>query len=188
MSRQTGSITAEFGLTLVLFLTIVCAVLELARVIYLYNTLQVATQRAAALAANADFSDAAALARVRQQAIFRDSAGGLILGAPVSDVHVRIDYLSLSNAGGVTMTPIPSASLPACPANNRLNCMADPYGASCIRLVRARICDPAAPDACNGVPYQPLFSFIGLRFGLPTATSIASAETLGALPGKAPCP
>ncbi|WP_371875589.1 TadE family protein [Duganella aceris] len=187
MSRQTGALTAEFGLVLVLFLTMACAVLELARLIYLYNTLQVATQRAAALAAQVDFRDAAALDQVRRQAVLRDSAGGLLLGAPVTDAHIRIDYLALSNAGGVTPTPIPTPALPSCPANNRIACMADPYGDSCIRLVRARVCDPAVPEACNGVPYQPLFSFLGMRFNLPKATVVTSAETLGAA-GQAPCP
>jgi hypothetical protein len=187
VSRQTGALTAEFGLVLVLFLTMACAVLELARLIYLYNTLQVATQRAAALAAQVDFRDAAAFDQVRRQAVLRDSAGGLLLGAPVTDAHIRIDYLALSNTGGVTPTPIPTAALPACPANNRIACMADPYGASCIRLVRARVCDPAVPEACTGVPYQPLFSFLGMRFNLPKATVVTSAETLGAA-GQAPCP
>jgi hypothetical protein len=185
---QAGSTVAEFAIALLILLMFVCAVLELARLMYLYNTLQVVTQRAAALAANVGFRDAAALDGVRRQAVFRDSAGGLILGAPVTDAHVRIDYLSLSGPGGAMMTAIPEASLPSCPANNRVACMADPYGAGCIRLVRARICDPAPAGACNSVRYQPLFSFIGLQLNLPKATAITSAETLGAPPGEAPCP
>lgn len=185
---QAGSTVAEFAVLLIIVLTFACAVLELARVMYLYNTLQVVTQRAAALAANVGFQDAAALGDVRRQAIFRDAAGGLILGAPVTDAHVRIDYLSLSGPNGAMMTPIPAAGLPSCPANNRVACMADPYGAGCIRLVRARICDPAVAEACNSVRYQALFSFLGLRLNLPKATAITSAETLGAPPGQAPCP
>lgn len=186
--NQAGSTVAEFAVALLILLMFVCAVLELARLMYLYNTLQVVTQRAAALAANVDFKDAAALGGVRQKAIFRDSAGDLILGAPVTDAHVRIDYLSLSGAGAAMMTPIADASLPACAANNRVVCMADPYGAGCIRLVRARICDPSESGVCKRVAYQALFAFPGLGVALPTATSIVSAETLGAPPGRAPCP
>ena len=185
---QAGSTVAEFAVALLILIMFVCAVLELARLMYLYNTLQVVTQRAAALAANVDFKDAAALDGVRQKSIFRDAAGGLILGAPVTDAHVRIDYMSLSGPAAAMMTTIPSASLPTCAANNRVACMADPYSAGCIRLVRARICDPAVAGVCNRVPYQALFAFPGLSVALPRATSIVSAETLGAPPGKAPCP
>ncbi len=186
--RCAGAVTAEFAIVVTLFLLLVCSVIELARVMYMFNTLQVVTQRAAAAAAKADFTSAAAMGAVRQRAVFRGSAGVLAIGAPVTDEHVRIDYLSLSDAGGAGMAAIPAASLPACPANNRVTCMQDPYGASCIRLVRARICDPADAGECRSVPYQALFSFVGVAFNLPKATAIATAETLGAPPGQAPCP
>lgn len=185
---HAGAVTVEFSMVLVLFLIIAFGVLELARVMYMYNTLQVVTQRAAALAATVDFHDAAALSAVRQNAIFRDSPGSLIMGAPVTDAHIRIDYMALSYAGAVTMTAIPTAALPSCPVNNRITCMRDPYGASCIRLVRARICDPAVADTCNSVQYQPLFPLVSLPLNLPKATAIVSAETLGATLGDAPCP
>ncbi len=185
---QAGSTALEFGIVLILFLSIAFGALELARAMYLYHTLQMATQRAAALAAKTDFSDAAAMSAVRQQALFRSSPGPLILGSPVTDAHIRIDYLSLSNAGAVTMSAIPAATLPACPANNRITCTRDPYDASCIRLVRARICEPAQADACNNVPYQSLFSFVSLPLSLPKATAIVPAETLGATAGALPCP
>lgn len=186
--RRAGSVTAEFAIVLSVFLMIVCGVIELARIMYMFNTLQVVTQRAASAAAKADFSDAAAMDGVRQQAIFRGSPGTLAIGAPVTDQHVRIDYLSLSAAGGTAVDEIAAAALPSCPANNRVNCMRDPYGDSCIRLVRARICDPASPGVCNNVRYQALFSFVGMSFNLPRATAVASVETLGAPPGQAPCP
>ena len=110
-----------------------------------------------------------------------------ILGAPVTDEHIRIDYLALSGAGG-TMSEIPAASLPSCPANNRVTCMQNPYGPSCIRLVRARLCDPADTGQCVRVAYQPLFSFIAVPLSLPSAPAVMTVETLGAPPGRAPCP
>lgn len=182
-----GAVTAEFALVLMIFLTVVCAVLELARVMYMFNTLQMVTSRAAALAANADFSNAAAMNAVRQRAVFRTSPGMLAIGAPVTDAHVRIDYLSLAPSG-TAMTPIAATSLPTCAANNRPICMRDPYDASCVRLVRARICDPAVAGECRNVAYQALFSFINLPIMLPRAMVITPAETLGAPPGQAPCP
>ena len=182
-----GAVTAEFAIVITLFLAIVCGVVEIARLLYVFNTLQVVTHRAAAAAANADFSDAAAMDGVRQRAIFRASAGTLTLGAPVTDDHIRIDYLALSGAGG-TMSEIPAASLPSCPANNRVTCMQNPYGPSCIRLVRARLCDPADTGQCVRVAYQPLFSFIAIPLSLTSAPAVMTVETLGAPPGQAPCP
>jgi len=185
---QAGVVAVEFGMVLVLFLTLVFGVIELARAMYLFNTLEEVTLRAASLAANTDFQDAAAMSGVRQQAVLRGSPGTLPFGAPVTDAYVRIDYLSLSNAGAVTMTAIPTAALPSCTANNRISCMKNPYDPSCIRLVRARICDPAATGSCNPVRYQTLFSLVSLPLNLPTATAIVPAETLGAAAGAAPCP
>lgn len=183
-----GAVTAEFAFVIIIFFAVVCGVVEVARLLYVFNTLQAVTQRAAAGAANADFGSAAAMAGVRQRAIFRDAAGTLVLGAPVTDDHIRIDYLSLSEAGGIAITEMSAASLPSCPANNRVNCLQNPYGPSCIRLVRARVCDPADTGQCRRVAYQPLFSFIPISLSLPRAPAVTNAETLGAAPGQAPCP
>ena len=188
MLPQTGVFAVEFGMALVLFLAIALGVIELARAMYMFNTLEEVTLRAASLAAYTDFQDASAMSGVRRQAILRNAAGTLTLGAPVTDAYVRIDYLSLSDAGGVAMTAIPTAALPSCPANNRITCMKNPYDASCIRLVRARICDPAVTDSCSRVQYQTLFSLVHLPLNLPMASAIVPAETLGAPAGAAPCP
>lgn len=186
MRDAAGVVTVEFAFVVVLFLTLVCGVLELARIMYLFNTLQMVTQRAATAAANADFSSPAAIDTARQRAVFRETPGALSAGAPVTDRHVRIEYLSLSDSG--EMAAIPTANLPSCPANNRINCLQNPYGSSCIRLVRASICDPAVTGQCNSVAYEALFSFVAIPLQLPKATAIATAETLGAPPGKPPCP
>ncbi|MCU6497851.1 pilus assembly protein [Rugamonas sp. A1-17] len=188
IDAQRGVVAVEFSMVLMLFLIIAVGVIELARAMYLYNTLEMVTQRAASLAANTDFRDAAAMDAVRQKAIFRSSAGALMLGAPITDAHVRIDYLALTYAGTPAMAEIPAAALPACTANNRITCMKDPYDASCIRFVRARICDPAVTATCNHVQYQTLFSLVSLPLSLPNATAIINAETLGATLGAAPCP
>ncbi|GJI96802.1 hypothetical protein RugamoR57_35200 [Duganella caerulea] len=188
IQAQGGVVAVEFSLVLMLFLIIAVGVIECARAMYLYNTLEMVTQRAARLAANADFRDPAAMDAVRRKAVFRDSAGTLMLGDPVTDAHVRIDYLALTYAGTPAMTEIPAAALPACTANNRITCMKDPYDASCIRFVRARICDPAVTATCNHVPYQTLLSLVSLPLSLPNATAIANAETLGATVGAVPCP
>src|SRR5471032_2109831 len=88
-----GATVVEFAIVLIAFLSLVFGVFEVLRAIYLYNILQDVTRRAATLAANANFQDGAAMNAVRQSAIYRDTPGGLLFGAPVTDAHVRIDYL-----------------------------------------------------------------------------------------------
>lgn len=184
-----GATTIEFALSALCFFVVLFFVLEATRALYVWNTLQEATRRAAAAAAISDFSNAATMDAIRQAAVLRGSAGALPLGMPVTDAHIRIDYLSLTrNADkSLSMTPIPAASLPACPARAHLNCIADPNGASCIRFVRARLCAPGA-DACGEVQYQPLFPLTGINHTLPQATTMAKAESLGYQPGSTLCP
>lgn len=186
--RQGGGFSVEFALIVVIFLTVVMGVVEVARAIYLINTLQEVTRRAAAGAAATSFSDAAAMNTVRQRAVFRDDAGLLMLGTPVTDAHVRIDYLWLQENGGtLTMVPI-TGGLPSCPARNRLNCLTSPNASSCVRFVRAQICEPGSGGTCTPVQYRTVTSLVALPFNLPRATTIVKAESLGYVPGSPPCP
>lgn len=187
---QAGVFAVEFALVLVLFLTFVFGVIELARAMYLFNTLQEVTRRAASGAAHIDFRDTAAKNRVRQAAIFRDSPGSLVLGGPVTAEHVRIDYMALVRAGdgSMTLTPIATGAMPSCPARNRVICMQDPNDPSCIRFVRVRMCDPGDSGACTQVSYQTIVPFVSLPVRLPMATTIVTAETLGFSPGMPLCP
>jgi hypothetical protein len=186
---QAGTVAIEFALVSILFFTLIFGTMELARIIYLYNTLAEATRSAAKAATNIDWRDTAALDIARQAAVFRTSPGTLLLGDPVTDQSVHIDYMSLAKAAGgaLTMTPIPTASLPGCPSRNRQNCLENPYGASCVRLVRVRICSGDA-DVCDPVQYQPLFPLVSLPVPVPASTTIVSAESLGYSPGDALCP
>lgn len=186
---QTGSVVIEFALIAVVFFIFVFGIIELARIVYMYNTLAEATRNAAKAASNVSFNDTAALDRVRQQAIFRSTPGGLIAGSPITDANIRIDYMSLEKQGTGTllMSPIATASLPACPSRNRYNCLANPYGSSCIRLVRVRVCREGNAN-CDPVPYEPLFPLISLGVSLPNSTTIVSAESLGYRAGDPLCP
>jgi hypothetical protein len=187
--RQRGATAAEFALCAVIFFSATFFMLEIARALYLMHTLQEATRRAAVAAAVSDFSDPVVMNRIRQTAVLRDTPGQLILGAPVTDAHIRIDYLSLTRAqnGSMTMTDIPATNLPACPARARINCVANPYGLSCIRFVRVRVCTPGS-EVCDAVNYQPLFPLTGISFPLPQSITITKAETLGFQPGSTLCP
>jgi len=184
--REAGVAAVEFAVVAVVFFLFVFGIIEFARAMYICNTLQEVTRRAAALAATTDFSSTTAMQAVRQQAVFRDSSGFLMFAQPVTDDYVKIDYMSIQKSGAtLTMTPIPSGSLPGSPAVNYVNCLKDPYASNCIRLVRVRVCQPDAGQACTPAPYQALVSMIPFSFGLPESTTIVNAETLG-LPGGVP--
>jgi hypothetical protein len=185
-ARQRGALTLEFALTLMLFLTLVFMIMEVSRLMYLWNTVQEVARQAARAASVSDFSSAAAMDRVRQQAIFRDGPGKLALGGAIDDSYVRIDYLSLDSAGQMHQLPV----LPPCPLQNLVNCINDPNGTGCVRFVRARLCLPGGDaGVCTPVPYQPMVSFLGaLPLTLPTSDTVVVAESLGYQAGFAACP
>jgi len=188
-SKQRGGAAVEFALVVTFFLILVFGILELARAMYICNTLQEVTRRAAALAVNTDFADANAMQRVREYSVLRNSPGFLAFADPVTDAHIRIDYLSITEeAGTLTMSPIATGALPANPAQNRLVCMTDPNDAGCIRLVRVRVCLPDTGNNCDAVPYKTIVSLVKFPFPLPLSTTIANAETLGLAPGLPPTP
>lgn len=181
-SKQHGVAAVEFTVVSMIFFLLFFGIVELARAMYLCNTLQEVTRRAAALAVNTDFSDATAMQEVRERAVSRNSPGLLALGDPITDQHVKIDYIHIPSNSTV---PAPIAgALPANPQENRLNCARDLNAANCIRLVRVRIClSGGSSNACERVPYRALVSLIPFSFPLPISTTIATAETLGLPPG-----
>jgi len=184
-TRQRGVAAVEFAVVAVIFFMLFFGIVDIIRALYICNILQEVTRRATALAVNTDFTDAAAMARVRTQAVFRTTPGMLAFADPISDAHVKIDYLQIP----ATANPVPiGTGLPASPQQNRINCTSNPNAANCIQLVRVRICLPgSASDVCDPVPYRTLASFVPFSFSLPTATTIARAETLG-MPAGVPVP
>lgn len=179
-TKQHGGAAVEFALLVVIFLSLVFGILELARMMYIFNILQEVTRRAGIMAANASF-DAGTVNTIRSQALFSDTNGVLIFGAPITAAHIKIDYMSIARDGETgAVTPQPIATLPENPTQNYTNCMANPYGANCIRLVRVRICQPGGADDCTAVPYQMQFPFIDLSgLALPRSETIVPAQTLG---------
>lgn len=183
--RQDGVFAVEFAMLAGLFFIFLFALLEVARAVYLWNVVPEITRRAARAAAVADFSNAAQLQAVRAQAVLRAGPGRLPLGGAISDAYVRIDYVSQpEGAGDVTDAP-PVSALPGCPQRNRINCLANPHGASCIRFVRAQLCLPGG-DSCERVPYRPILPMLDMLFPsgaravrLPSGVTVAVAESLG---------
>ncbi len=182
--RQGGVFAVEFAMLALLFFLFLFAMLEVARAVYVWNMVHEITRRAARGAAVADFSDAGALQAVRAHAVLRTTPGALPLGGGISDAYVRIDYLS--QAAGGALAAVPVTVMPGCPQRNRINCLDDPHGASCIRFVRARLCVPGDGARCERVPYRPVLPLLGMMFPsgagavrLPSGTTMAVAESLG---------
>jgi hypothetical protein len=186
---QRGFAAVEFSLIAFWFFLFLFGIMELARIVYMYNTLAEATRSAAKSASNIDFNNTAKLDSARQQAIFRSSSGELVIGKPITDKNIVIDYMFLERQGNgsLLMKPIATASLPTCPSRNRQNCLENPYSASCIRLVRVRVC-VEGNNNCDRVPYEPLFWELLSGVPLPNSTTIVTAETLGYSAGDALCP
>jgi hypothetical protein len=186
--NQAGVAAVEFALLAVLFFLIVLGIIELARVMYMYNTLPEVTRRVAREAANISFIDGSALNSARKRAVFAETTGALPFGSPVTFENIRLEWLYLP-VNMSELKPIPTGSMPSCPARNRVNCMKDPNAANCIRAVQASICKDGQNGAtCTPVDYQPLIPLINLPVKLPTALTIVSAETLGYKTGDVPCP
>ena len=183
--RQGGVFAVEFAMLAVLFFLFLFAMLEVARAVYVWNMVHEITRRAARGAAVTDFSDAGALQAVRTHAVRRATPGALPLGGGISDAYVRIDYLSQA-ASGAALAAVPVTVMPGCPQRNRINCLDDPHGASCIRFVRARLCVPGDGARCERVPYRPVLPLLGVIFPsgaggvrLPSGTTMAVAGALG---------
>lgn len=182
----------EFAMLALLFFLFVFAMLEVARAMYVWNMVHEITRRAARAAAVTDFSNASALQAVREHAVLRAGPGALPLGGSISDAYVRIDYLSLADG---TPAALPVSALPGCPQRNRINCLNDPHGASCIRFVRARLCVPGDGARCESVPYRPILPLLGKVFPsgakavrLPNGATMAVAESLGYAENPNFCP
>lgn len=186
LARQAGTAAVEFSIIVLFFLMLIFATLELARVEYLVNTLMEVTRRATCGAANVDFTNDAEVRKVQANAVFRDARGPLALGDPVHADHVAIDYLSVDRD---TMELRHVAALPASPAENRLNCIANPYANNCIRFVRARICaETDNAGNCEPLRYQKVFPFLDLSGArMPTAETMVPAGSLGQTAAATSC-
>lgn len=186
---QVGTAAVEFAVLAVAFFTLVLGTLELARAMYVFNTMYEATRYAANAASMVGHRDTGALDLIRQRAVFRTSSGNLILGAPINDRNIRIDYLGLRrNADdSLTLQPIPTGSLPTCSRQNREICMNNPHAPNCIRFVRARVCSEDDDAQCLSATFTPLVTMVSLTLDVPRATTVRPVESFGSIPEGTPC-
>lgn len=163
--RQIGVAAVEFALVSLLFFTLLFAVLEFGRLLFVFNTMQEVT-RSAAHEATVSWIDQAAA--IKQKALF---GGGVIPGgAEVTAANIQIEYLDKSG-NVITVFPTdPSDNLSACNDITRAQ--------SCIYSVRVSIVD--TDGSGKGVFYAPmvnLFSILHIR--LPISAVTVHAESLG---------
>jgi hypothetical protein len=187
---QRGTAAVEFALLAAIFFTFVFGIIETARLMYVYNTLQEVTRHAATAAANVYPGNTRRIQEVKQEAIFRNSPGELVLASPISDKNIRIEYLALTReslTGAMSLSKIDEGSLPTCEAQNRQRCMRDPNADNCIRFVQVQVCDEADASSCRPVTSKIFLSLVDMRVALHRATTIAPAESLGYEMGRLPC-
>lgn len=169
--RQRGATAVEFAIVAMLFFTIVLGIMEFGRVLYVWNTVQEVTRRAAREAVVRGFADAGKVARA---AVFSSETGSgtayLPAGLEITNTNVKINYL---NGNLVAADP-----MPADPSDNISACNDATRTASCIRFVEA--CVATGGNCTGSVTYAPmagLFPFLAIP--IPVSSVIMPAESLG---------
>ena len=180
---QRGVAAVEFALIAVVFFMILLGIMEFGRIMYVWNTTQEVTRRAAREAVVRDFS-AAETAAIKREAIFRAGTSGTVslpAGVEITNTTVRLVYLTV-DAGGNTVA-ITAGNMPADPADNISACGdAARMFTNCIRFVQACI---AVDDTCaSSIPYRPMVVLLGnlgidLAINIPASTVVMPAESLG---------
>lgn len=183
-SLQRGVAAVEFALVaLFIFFPLLLGIIEFGRAMFIWNTVQEITRHAARVAVVTDFTSTSAMDLVRQNAIFRSSAGSLPAGPEITDATVAIKYLNLA-----LTTVDPSTT---CPVKNINICLNDPTDSACIRFVQASVCQPdtGETNACVAVKFVPMISMFSdlLDIDIPTSTVVMPAESLGYRPSATAC-
>ena len=158
LRRARGVATVEFALVCMIFFTLIFGTLEFARMLYVYNTLQEVTRRAAREMTVRWIDQEAA---VKTLALFGEAT--LPAGAEITASSINIEYL---NANGNVVTSFPSN-----PGDNLSACGDAARTANCIYSVRVSI------NAGNYIPMLSIFSFLGLA--LPSSSVTMHAESMG---------
>ncbi len=156
--RTLGVATVEFALVCLVFFTLLFGALEFARLLYVYNSLQEVTRRAAREMTVRWISDEAS---VKTLALF--GAAALPGGPEVNSASISIEYLAADGSAVTVFPGSPGDNLSACGDANRT--------ASCIFSVRVSI---------NNIRYSPMLTLFGfLNLTLPTSSVTMHAESMG---------
>lgn len=168
---QRGAAAVEFGMVAMVFFLILLGIVEFGRLLYLWNTVQEVTRRAAREAV-VRWTDEEP--NIQCEAIFAASGcastgAELPGGWEVQNASVSIRYLSAYDSAtgiGTDASPEPTSA-----ADNLAACLDAARSNSCIRFVEARLV---------GVSYQPIVGlFSALAIPLPPSTVVMPAESMG---------
>lgn len=175
---QNGSMLVEFGLLIWVFFILIFGIIELARLLYAFNTLQECTRRAASAVSVAVFGSTTNLQTIRRHALFRSNDGALPLIPNVTDQSVRIEFLWIKRGadGSFSKQTVATGSMPTSAAQNAANCLRDPYNENCVQLVQVRICDPKDSTGCTPIDFMPLTAVVPFKVPLPTAPTILKTQ------------
>jgi len=169
--RERGAAAVEFAIVAMLFFTVILGIMEFGRILYLWNTVQEVTRRAAREAVVRSFADAD---KIQRAAVFNPEGGTgtayLPAGLEITSLNVKINYLNGTLAVASPMPADPSDNISACNDATR--------AASCIRFVEA--CVATAGNCTGSVQYAPMAGiFPFLAISIPVSSVIMPAESLG---------
>ena len=158
LQRQRGAAIVEFALICMLFFTLVLGIIELGRMLYLYNTMQEVTRRGAREAVIRWVDEGAA---IRRLALF---GGSTLPAAPeLTTSNITIKYL---NAAGNEVTNLPLD------AGDNMS--------ACNDALRVNDCIYSVSVSLDNVTFVPLVSLFGmLNIAMPTTKVVMYAESLG---------
>ena len=159
--KQRGVAAVEFALVALLFFTILLAIIEIGRMLFIYNTMQEMTRRGAREAV-VRWVDSASQAEIKSIALFNATA--MPASPDVTAANITITYLQKD---GVTAV----ASFPADPGDNISACGNSARVANCIYNVRVSI------TGATFTPMIGLFDFLSMP--LPSSEVTMHAESLG---------
>lgn len=156
--QQHGAALVEFGLVCLIFLTLVLGIVEVGRMLYLYNTMQEVTRRVAREAVVRWVSDAPA---IKTAALFGASS---LPGAPeLTTSNIVISY---RNGADRVVANVPLD------AGDNLS--------ACNDVLRTEDCITSVSVSLENVNFVPLVSLLGFTgFTMPYATVTMPAESLG---------
>jgi TadE-like protein len=169
--RQRGAAAVEFAIVAMLFVTVILGIMEFGRLLYLWNTVQEVTRRAAREAVVRSFADAG---KIQRAAVFNAEEGSgaayLPAGLEITSLNVKINYLNGALAVADPMPTDPSDNISACNDATR--------AASCVRFVEA--CVATSGNCTGSVQYAPMAGiFPFLAISIPVSSVIMPAESLG---------
>lgn len=169
--QQKGAVAVEFALIALVYFFVIFGIMELGRMLYVWNTVQEVTRRAAREAVVRDFRSE--IPAVQREAIFRPGSSGaaFLPAAPeITSTDIRITYLN----GNL----VPPSRMPSDPADNISACNDADRVSSCIRFVEACV---ATNGTCTGfIKYAPMIGlFPALTIDIPASSVTMPAESLG---------